>query len=40
MKETEPEGAHRLYRRPAGPSSIGGTGNGGSAHRTAARLRG
>lgn len=38
MKETEPEGAHRLYRRPAGPSSIGGTGNGGSAYRTAARL--
>lgn len=36
MKETEPEGAHRLYRFPAGPSSIGGTGNGGSAHRTAA----
>ena len=28
MKETEPEGAHRLYRRPAGPTSIGSTGNG------------
>lgn len=27
MKETEPEGAHRLYRRPAGPTSIGSTGN-------------
>ena len=38
MKETEPEGAHRLYRRPAGPSSIGSTGNGGSSHRTAAWL--
>lgn len=40
MKETEPEGAHRLYRRPAGPTSIGSTGNGSPAYRTAARLRG
>lgn len=40
MKETEPEGAHRLYRRPAGPSSIGGTGDESPAHRTAAWLRG